>query len=83
MNNKAISLISRTDGAVATKLILTRVEVVDLPSRLPTKRREIGRSRQSENTRTWNSPHPEEKGPEYVDIIRNPKHGYGKHMNPW
>jgi tRNA-uridine 2-sulfurtransferase len=87
MKRKAISLISGgLDSAIATKLILDQgVEVVGLTftSSFSSKRE---RSEGLQAIRTARELGIrlilKEKGPEYIDVIRNPKHGYGKNMNP-
>lgn len=87
MRKKAISLISGgLDSAVATKLILDQgVEVVGLNFTSPFS------SKRERSEGLWAVKTSQElgirlilkeKGPEYIDVIRNPKHGYGKNMNP-
>lgn len=87
MKNKAISLISGgLDSALATKVILDQgIDVVGLHFTSPfaSRRERLG------GHQAVKSAHElgirvilKEKGPEYIDVIRNPKHGYGKNMNP-
>jgi tRNA-uridine 2-sulfurtransferase len=87
MNKKAISLLSGgLDSALATKLIIDQgVEVVGLhftshfASRSDKERglqavktaRELGIRLIVKN-----------KGPEYLEVIKKPRYGYGKNMNP-
>jgi len=87
MKNRAISLISGgLDSALATKLLLDQgVDVVGLSFTSPfSSKRE--RSEGFQAVRTAQELEIrlilKEKGPDYMDVIRNPKHGYGKNMNP-
>jgi len=87
MNKKAISLISGgLDSAVATKLILNQgLEVVGLTFTSPfSSRKERSEGLQAVRTAKELGIRLilKEKGTEYLDVIRHPKHGYGKHMNP-
>jgi tRNA U34 2-thiouridine synthase MnmA/TrmU len=87
MKKKAISLISGgLDSAVATRLILDQgVDVVGLNFTSPfSSKRERSEGLQAIGTARELGIHLilKEKGPEYINIIRNPKHGYGKNMNP-
>jgi tRNA U34 2-thiouridine synthase MnmA/TrmU len=87
MKKKAISLISGgLDSAVATRLILDQgVDVVGLNFTSPfSSRRERSEGLQAIRTARELGIRLilKEKGPEYIDVIRNPKHGYGKNMNP-
>jgi len=87
MRKKAISLISGgLDSAVATRLILDQgVELVGLNFQSPfSSKRERSEGLQAIKTAKELGIRLilKEKGPEYIDVIRNPKHGYGKNMNP-
>ena len=87
MNRKAISLLSGgLDSTLATKLIIDQgIEVVALHFASPfSSKREKERGVQAERT-------AQElgirlilmyKGPEYIDVVKAPEHGYGKNMNP-
>jgi tRNA-specific 2-thiouridylase len=87
MNKKAISLISGgLDSALATRLILDQgIEVVGLNFTSPfSSKRERSEGLQAIRTARELGIRLilKEKGPEYIDVIRKPKHGYGKNMNP-
>ncbi len=87
MNKKAISLISGgLDSALATRLILDQgIEVVGLNFTSPfSSKRERSEGLQAIRTTRELGIRLilKEKGPEYIDVIRKPKHGYGKNMNP-
>jgi tRNA U34 2-thiouridine synthase MnmA/TrmU len=87
MKKRAISLISGgLDSAVATKLIIEQgIEVIGLhfTSIFASKRdkqrghmalrtaRELGIEIVTKN-----------KGDDYIEIVKNPRYGYGKNMNP-
>ncbi|MCX5817908.1 MAG: 7-cyano-7-deazaguanine synthase [Proteobacteria bacterium] len=87
MNKKAISLLSGgLDSTLATKLIIDQgIEVVALHFTSPfSSKREKEGGLQAERT-------AQElgirlilmyKGPEYLDVVKAPEHGYGKNMNP-
>lgn len=87
MKIKAISLISGgLDSALATKLILDQgIDVVGLHFTSPF----VSKRERLEGLQAIKSARElgirvilKEKGSEYIDVIRNPKHGYGKNMNP-
>jgi tRNA-specific 2-thiouridylase len=87
MNRKAISLLSGgLDSTLSTKLMLDQgVDVVALNFTSPfSSRREKERGLQA--VRTANELGIKlmlkDKGPEYIDVIRSPKYGYGKNINP-
>ena len=87
MNKKAISLLSGgLDSALATKLILDQgIEVVGLhfTSRFASKS-DKERGLQAVKTAKELGIHliVKNKGPEYLEIIKKPRYGYGKNMNP-
>jgi len=87
MKIKAISLISGgLDSALATKLVLDQgIDVVGLHFTSPF----VSKRERLEGLQAIKSARElgirvilKEKGSEYIDVIRNPKHGYGKNMNP-
>lgn len=87
MRNKAISLISGgLDSALATKLILEQgIEVVGLTFTSPfSSRRERSEGLNAIKTARELGVRLilQGKGPDYINVIMNPKHGYGKNMNP-
>lgn len=87
VNRKAISLMSGgLDSALATKLIMDQnVEVVGLHFTSPfASKREKDRGLQVVRTarELAISLITRDKGPEYLDLLRNPRYGYGKNMNP-
>jgi tRNA U34 2-thiouridine synthase MnmA/TrmU len=87
MKKKAISLMSGgLDSAVATRLVLEQqIEVTGLHfTSFFTSRKDRGKNLRALKT-------ADElgikliildKGPEYLDIVKHPKYGYGKNMNP-
>lgn len=87
MNKKAISLLSGgLDSALATKLILDQgVDVVGLhfTSHFASK---SDKERGLQAVKTANELGVrlivKNKGPEYLEIIKKPRYGYGKNMNP-
>ena len=87
MNKKAISLISGgLDSAVATKLIIDQgIEVVGLyfTSIFASKRDRLRGHRALETARELGIEIiSKDKGDDYIEIIKNPRYGYGKNMNP-
>ncbi|MBP1747810.1 MAG: putative tRNA(5-methylaminomethyl-2-thiouridylate) methyltransferase with PP-loop ATPase domain [Deltaproteobacteria bacterium] len=87
MNKKAISLISGgLDSAVATKLIIDQgIEVVGLhfTSIFASKRDKQRGHRALETARELGIEIiSKNKGDDYIEIIKNPRYGYGKNMNP-
>lgn len=74
------------DSAVATKLIIDQdIEVIGLHFTSPfASRRERDRGLQVVGTarELGISLLKREKGPDYLDVLINPKYGYGKNMNP-
>ena len=87
MNKKAISLLSGgLDSTLATKLIVDQgIEVVALHFASPfSSKREKERGLQAERTARELGVRLilMHKGPEYLDVVIAPKHGYGKNMNP-
>jgi tRNA U34 2-thiouridine synthase MnmA/TrmU len=87
MNKKAISLLSGgLDSAVATKLILDQdIDVVGLhfTSHFASKN---DKERGLQAVRTAKELGirliVKDKGPEYLEVIKRPRYGYGKNMNP-
>lgn len=84
---KAVSLISGgLDSAVATKLILNQgidVTGVHFTSLFASKRdKERGLQAIKTAEELGIRLIVIEKGPEYIDLIKNPRYGYGKNMNP-
>jgi tRNA-uridine 2-sulfurtransferase len=87
VNRKAISLLSGgLDSTLSTKLILDQgVDVVALNFTSPfSSKREKERGLQAVRTAKELGIRLvlKEKGPEYIDMIRSPKYGYGKNVNP-
>ena len=87
MNRKAISLLSGgLDSTLATKLIVDQgIEVVALHFTSPfSSKKEKERGLQAERTARELGVRLilMHKGPEYLDVVIAPKHGYGKNMNP-
>jgi len=87
MNKMAFSLISGgLDSAVATKLILDQgIDVVGLTFTSPfSSKKERFEGLQAIRTAKELGIRLilKEKGLDYIDVIRHPNHGYGKHMNP-
>lgn len=87
MKRKAISLISGgLDSAVATRLVLDQgIPVVGLTFTSPF----ASKKERTEGLQAIRTAQElgiplirKEKGTEFLDVIRNPKHGYGKNMNP-
>ncbi len=87
MNKRAISLLSGgLDSTLSTKLMLDQgVDVVALNFTSPfSSRREKERGLQAVRTAKELGIRLmlKDKGPEYIDVIRSPKYGYGKNINP-
>jgi hypothetical protein len=87
INRKAISLLSGgLDSTLSTKLIMDQgVDVVALHFTSPfNSKREKERGLQAERTAGELGVRLIclDKGPEFIDVIQTPKHGYGKNMNP-
>ena len=87
MNKKAISLLSGgLDSTLSTKLMLDQgVDVVALNFTSPFgSRREKERGLQAVRTadELGIKLMLKDKGSEYIDVIRSPKYGYGKNINP-
>lgn len=87
MNRKAISLLSGgLDSTLSTKLILDQgVDVVALNFTSPfSSRREKERGLQAVRTAGELGIRLmlKDKGPEYIDVVRSPRYGYGKNINP-
>lgn len=87
MQKKAISLLSGgLDSAIATKLIQEQgIEVVGLHFTSPfSSRKESEQGAMAIKTANELGIKliVKEKGDDYIDIVMNPRHGYGKNMNP-
>jgi tRNA-uridine 2-sulfurtransferase len=87
MNKKAISLLSGgLDSALATKLILDQgIDVVGLhfTSHFASKSdKERGLQAVKTASELGIPLIVKDKGPEYLEIIKKPRYGYGKNMNP-
>jgi len=87
MNRKAISLLSGgLDSVLATKIIQSQgIEVVGLHFTSPfSSRREKERGLQAirSSEELGIKLIIKEKESDYIDIIKKPRHGYGKNMNP-
>lgn len=74
------------DSALATKIIIDQgIEVVGFHFTSPFS----SRSERTEGLKALRTAEElgiklilQDKGPEYIDVVRHPKHGYGKNMNP-
>jgi tRNA-uridine 2-sulfurtransferase len=87
MNRKAISLLSGgLDSVLATRVIMDQgIEVIALHFTSPfSSRREKERGLQAVRavSELGIGLILKHKGPEYIDIVRSPKYGYGKNINP-
>jgi tRNA-uridine 2-sulfurtransferase len=87
MNKKAISLLSGgLDSTLSTKLMLDQgVDVIALNFTSPfSSKREKERGLQAVRTAKELGIRLmlKDKGPGYIDVIRSPKYGYGKNINP-
>lgn len=87
MNKKAISLLSGgLDSVLSTKIILSQgIEVVGLHFTSPfSSKKEKMRGLQAVRSAEELGIRLiiKEKEEDYIDIIKNPRHGYGKNMNP-
>ena len=87
MNKKAISLLSGgLDSALSTKLMLDQgIDVIALNFTSPfSSKREKERGLQAVRTAKELGIRLmlKDKGPEYIDVIRSPRYGYGKNINP-
>lgn len=87
MKKRAISLISGgLDSAVATKLIIDQgIEVIGLhfTSMFASKRdRQRGHMALRTARELGIEMITKDKGDDYIEIVKNPRYGYGKNMNP-